>query len=392
MKRGFTLTEVLSVIVILSILSMIVFPSVVKTIKKSKENLYQSQLRELEIVTKNFSLENKELLDKNYLNNAYISLDDLKKSKYLENTKISNPKTGNEMNGCMKISYNHSTNQYNYEYVDIDCNSDNTLSGYIITYNNGFEKKEVGTIIKSVYDQILDNYNNTISIIGGTTDGLYDIDDNYIFRGNDPHNYVKLGIGGDTYRIISLNKNDKTIKLIKNTPESSSYSKNNSNEFTTSAISEYLLNFITNGNLSNYSSKVIESNKWKNGIIDLSINMNYDMLKSVESTASISNKLGIINISDYVIASLDSTCLSNVVSSNCKNSNYLYNLFTTSSVWTLDNSTTGKIITIENGTIIDHTLNSSTDSSYRIYPVVILKKSISIKSGNGTSSTPYIIE
>ena len=56
--------EVLAVIVVLSILSIIVFPNVVDIINSSKENLYQSQLRELETVAKNFSLEHKELLDK----------------------------------------------------------------------------------------------------------------------------------------------------------------------------------------------------------------------------------------------------------------------------------------------------------------------------------------
>ena len=391
MKRGFTLIELLSVIIILSILSLIIFPNVVKIINKSKENLYQSQLRDLEIVTKSFTLENKNMMDKNYLNNIYVPLSTLKKSKYLEDGTIKNPKNGKEMNGCMKISYNYETNQYNYEYIDSDCTKDTSLSGYIITYENELVKKEVNPIT-SAYDKILENYSKIISIIGGTVDGLYDIDDEYIFRGNNPNNYVKLGNGGETYRIISLDKNDKTIKLIKVSPESSSYSKNNSNEFTTSSISEYLLNFITQGNLNKYSSKVIESNKWKNGIIDINTTMNYQVLKSVEATSSVANRLGLINVSDYVISSLDNTCINDIINPSCKNNNYLYNLFTSSSVWTMDNSTSGKIITIENGVVTNHTLNSSTDSSYRIYPIVILKRSVTIKSGIGTSSSPYIIE
>lgn len=391
MKKGFTLMELLAVIIVLSILSVIVFPNVVKIINKSKENLYQAQLRDLEIVTKNFSLDHKELLDKNYLNDIYISLSTLKKSRYLEENIIKNPKTGKEMLGCMKMSYNYDNNQYNYEYLDIDCDNDSSLSGYLITYNNGFELKEVGTIIKSVYDQILKTYEGTISTIGGTIDGLYDIDDEYVFRGSDPHNYVRLGNGGDRYRIISMNKNDKTIKLIKTDPESSSYSKDNSNVFISSSVSDYLLNFITKGSLSQYSSKVVDSSKWSNGSIDINNNINYEVLKSVENTSSISNRLGLINVSDYVISSLDSTCLNNFMSSSCKNNNYLYELFTTSSVWTMNGFSSG-IITIENGIITNHNLNSSIDSSYRIYPVIILKKSIAIKSGSGVSKDPYVIE
>lgn len=395
MKKGFTLMELLAVIVILSILSIIVFPNVVSIINNSKENLYQSQLRELETITKNFSLEHKELLDKNHLNDTYISLESLKKSKYLEQTKISNPKTGNEMTGCMKISYNHENNQYVYQYLDIVCENDSTISGYVILYNNGFIKEEKGTIIKSAYDVIIENNKDKIYTIGNTSDGLYDVGDEYIFRGTSPYNYARLGNGGDLYRIISLNKENKTIKLIKVIPESSSYSTNNSNSFITSSVAEYLLNFITNGNLSSYSNKVVDSGKWLNGILDLSIkNMTYEVLKSTEATATVSNKLGLINISDYVIASLDTSCSKNITSTSCKNSNYLYNdLFKGKSLWTMNNSTSNNVITLEDGVINDHSLNSTIDSSYGIYPVVILKKGVTIKSGDGSSlSQAYIIE
>lgn len=381
--------EVLAVIVVLSILSIIIFPNVVDIINSSKENLYQSQLRELETVAKNFSLEHKELLDKNHLNDSYISLENLKKSKYLEQTKISNPKNGEEMNGCMKISYNNENNQYVYQYLDIDCENDSTISGYIIVYNNNTFSIKQSNVVISAYDKIIEDSNNISNF------GLYDIGGDYVFRGDEPHNYVRLGTGGDVYRIVSLNKENKTIKLIKTTPESSPYSANNSNIFITSSIAEYLLNFITNGTLSNYSSKVVDSGKWLNGSVDLSVKMTYEVLRSVEATSTVSNKLGLINVSDYVMASLNDTCSIDITNSGCKIGNYLYKLFGTSSVWTMDSSDGGKVITIESGNIIDHTLNSSTDSSYRIYPVVILKKGVTIKSGDGSSSATsqaYIIE
>lgn len=68
MKKGFTLVELLAVIVILSVISMLVFPNVIKIINQSKENLYQSQLRDIENVAKNFSIEHPELLDANRIN------------------------------------------------------------------------------------------------------------------------------------------------------------------------------------------------------------------------------------------------------------------------------------------------------------------------------------
>ena len=373
MKKGFTLVELLAVLVILAVVSMLVFPNVVKIIADSKEKLYQSQMRDIESVGKNFAMDHTELLDANHINPTYVTVDALKYSGYLEIDKISNPKTGEEMNGCVKIDYNETNNQYHYN------------------YENGLQKKEQN-ILLSAYETILKNYENLISIIGGTTDGLYEIDDEYIFRGSNPNNYVKLGASADSYRIISLNKKEKTIKLVKITPESSSYSTNNSNAFLESSVSSYLLNFITAGNAKDMQDKIVDGTKWKNGIIDLSENMSYEVLKSVEATSTVSNKVGLIQVSDYIVSSLDSTCLANIASSNCKNSNYMATLFGKNAVWTMDNSSSGKVITIENNIITNHTLNTTSDITYRIYPVFYLKRSASISSGNGTSSSPYIIK
>ena len=391
MKKGFTLVELLAVLVILSVVSMLVFPNVVKIIANSKEKLYQSQIRDIESIGKNFAMEHTELLDSNHINPTYVTIDALKNAGYLEMDKISNPKTGEEINGCVRIDYNETNNQYHYNYEDIDCSKDSSLQGYIVTYQGGLQKAEQN-ILLSAYDTILKNYENLISIIGGTVDGLYEIDDEYIFRGSNPNNYVKLGANSDSYRIISLNKKEKTIKLVKITPESSSYSANNSNSFLESSIANYLLNFITSGNAKDISEKIVDGTKWKNGIINLNENMSYEVLKSIEATSTVSNKMGLIQISDYVISSLDSTCLTNVTNSSCKNSNYMATLFGNNSVWTMDSSSNGQVITINSGVITNHTLNNTTDITYRIYPVFYLKRSVSISSGNGTSSSPYIIK
>lgn len=391
MKKGFTLVELLAVLVILAVISMLVFPNVVKIIANSKEKLYQSQMRDIESVGKNFAMEHPELLDSNHINATYVTMDALKYAGYLEVDKINNPKTGEEMNGCVKIDYNEVNNQYHYNYEESDCSTDTTLQGYIITYQNGLQKKEQNTLL-SAYETILKNYENLISIIGGTTDGLYEIDDEYIFRGTNPNNYIKLGTNADSYRIVSLNKKDKTIKLVKVTPESSAYSSNNYNSFLDSSVASYLLSLVTSGNAKDVSDKIVDGTKWKNGMLDLNESMSYEVLKSVEATSTVLNKMGLIQVSDYVISSLDSTCLNNVMSSNCKNSNYMATLFGANAVWTMDSSTSGKVITIENGVITNHTLNAATDITYRIYPTFYLKRSASISSGTGTSSSPYIIK
>lgn len=52
MKKGFTLIEMLAVIVILAIVSLIIFPEVNKNIKNSKEKAYNTQINNLINATK----------------------------------------------------------------------------------------------------------------------------------------------------------------------------------------------------------------------------------------------------------------------------------------------------------------------------------------------------
>ena len=118
--------------------------------------------------------------------------------------------------------------------------------------------------------------------------------------------------------------------------------------------------------------------------------MNYDVLKSIEGTSIVSNRLGLIQVSEYALASLSNDCYQNVYSSACQNDNYLANLFGTNYVWTMGSSTPGRVITIEGGVITNHAVNAN-DVTYRIYPVVVLKNSLAVVSGNGTSSTPYVL-
>lgn len=140
-KNGFTLIEVLAVIVVLAIIATLVFTSVGTTMSKSKEKLHNQQIETLENAARNWILKNSGIVD-----NVFVTLEDgsiecsstastsgecftldsqgyykltfteLNKSGYIKTEDLKDPATGNEMAGCIGVYYDSSINQYVSEY------------------------------------------------------------------------------------------------------------------------------------------------------------------------------------------------------------------------------------------------------------------------------------
>ena len=117
MKKGFTLVEVLAVIVILGLLVVIISPVVNNLLGDSEDALYDKQVDSIVKATKKYMVEHSELLPENSDSKA-IYINDLIDNGVIDKDKVINPKTKEEMNGCVVVSYNHEFNQYEYNYKD----------------------------------------------------------------------------------------------------------------------------------------------------------------------------------------------------------------------------------------------------------------------------------
>lgn len=120
MKKGFTLIEVLAVIVILSIISLIVFPEVNKIIKNSKQKSYDTQIKSLIEATESLIQDNDNLLPaKTATATTTITLSDLMQAGKIKTDVIYDPRdTSQRLTGCVQITYSMSYNQYIYEYKE----------------------------------------------------------------------------------------------------------------------------------------------------------------------------------------------------------------------------------------------------------------------------------
>ena len=118
-KRGFTLIELLGLIIVLGLLAVITAPKVIDSINDSREKAYNNQINSLISAAKKWGTSNSEKLpDEESGEQKALKFSTLVDEGYIKQTKIINPKTDEELSGCIKISYDQEYSQYKYEYTD----------------------------------------------------------------------------------------------------------------------------------------------------------------------------------------------------------------------------------------------------------------------------------
>ena len=118
-KKGFTLVELLAVLVVLAIISTIAFPIVSDVIDNSEEKAAEQQDKAILDAVKKWVVDNSNLLvqvdENDEMKNidCYVTIERLKEEGYLENVNIADPVDELDLN---KIVYaiEYKSNQYKY--------------------------------------------------------------------------------------------------------------------------------------------------------------------------------------------------------------------------------------------------------------------------------------
>lgn len=192
-KKGFTLIEVLGVIILLGVLSMITVPVVRDLIKSSRDELYEEQIEQIENGLKNWAHDNIFLLPEDN-SVVTLSLGQLAQSGHV-NYKIENPKNNKCFSTESELTITKYNNNYVYEVKDIsnvDCDDLEELptiklNGNIVEYLNIEDTyDEMGVIAKS-YDgeYITDSVTQTITGDGTSISTIAPATYNITYKVND---------------------------------------------------------------------------------------------------------------------------------------------------------------------------------------------------------------
>ena len=404
-KNGFTLVELLSIVVILGIIVVVALPQISGSIGSKKEKQYNKIVKIVENAGKVYLTEN--------VTKDSVSIDKLIESDYLTSG-LKNPINNTPLTGCVKKITSDGVTKYKYE-VD-NCPDENIF----------------------IVDHITNLYNDEETRI---KDGLKKDntpDQNIRYYGSNPNNYVLFN--NELWRIIGVFGNN--VKLVRSESlgslswDSSESSVNEGwgvNEWSQADLKNYLNTMYYGGDttvtcydgqnkkevtcptnkLDETSKSLIDKHTWNTGAIDYNTRTNTLAFykdergkqtgkicnggagcnDTVERTTEWTGYIGLPYATDYAYASSESVCETNMQkqdSSNnyiCKNNNWMQR-----STWAwyfspfVDGSFARYAWCVSGDGVA---YGNRAANSIAVAPSIYLKSSVLMKGGFGTSSDPY---
>ena len=412
-KNGFTLVEITVCVVLLVTIFLIVVPKVNTMINNKKKNAYNSLISTVKDAAQAYVYLNVNIVDDAIESQGYyeVSIRTLQENELLEN-KLENPLTGKNIPSTSIVKIIKNNEEYIYKFS--------------LDY-------------QYLLEHIIDLYSSEET---RTSNGLKKDnteDKNIRYYGSDPNNYVSFN--SELWRIIGVFGNN--VKLVRKDSlgslswDSSESSVNNGfgvNEWSQSALKNYLntmyyggtsvtcyggtKNSTTTcptGTIDETAKSLIDNHIWNTGAIEY--NTRTDTLAfynaergtkgkictssnycndTVTRTTSWTGYVGLPYVTDWAYASSESICETNMQkqdSSNayiCKNNNWMQR---STVAWYLSPYAHGSFASrawrvggVGNADGIYATY------SFAVAPSIYLKSNVIIESGNGTSSSPYILK
>lgn len=410
MKKGFTLVELLATITILGIIALLLVPTVTGVISNFRNDSSEKQKKSIVAAAKLWGSDHRLELPTTEGETMCVSVAELKNG-YLEDD-IVDPDTKEAISDHVGVEIKRVGKSYEYTYTDSCSTSDQDSELDIID--------DVVTSGDGLYE---DSYENG----------------RYVYKGNNPNNYIEFN--GELWRIIAK-ETDGTYKIIRdqlsenrafdeenyrttanNTFCDSSYSGCNvygkvngifrlmsgqkmGTVTEDSSLSKYLNETYYN-TLTSDAKNQVQTHAFNIGVVLVygGGNQNNSIYSDLngEKAFQWTGNIGLPNVTDILRANSDSRCnsagaASGTLEQNLCISNYLVNNMSEISFWTMNGYSTQTYATSGAVWVPYRSVNGISFSvqapSYSggVRPVLFLKSTIKITGGNGSQSSPYMIE
>jgi len=159
MKKAFTLVELLAVIILLGLIGLIIYPTVNGVINANKQKLHDKQIEELIRRANTYSTENINKLKTIDGAKNIVTFTDLYNAGLIQNDKVIDPKTDQELAGCLSLIWKDSINGFDITYTD-NCINNFSLSGNITPISPINENDSEGITFNPIKVELIQN--NTV--------------------------------------------------------------------------------------------------------------------------------------------------------------------------------------------------------------------------------------
>lgn len=398
-KSGFTLVEMMAVIVIIAVICIVSAPLILNKIK-DKTNDIDSATEQMVYESAKAYLSDT-ALEIGDTSTFCIPLNNLVNNGYLSETITDNKKIS--LSKVVKIE-NRDGNFTNYELVNSNqCIATNQTS---ITLKFLKNKAETACDIVSKTN-CRNNSLNKINSYNNPSESLYPYALSYAYIGSNPSNLIK--IGNNCFSIIGITNND-LVKLLYEGPsngnscsslaKTNSYSMNNSwhsanvfTEFSSTTLKqilEYLRSDSNIGESSTFGDLTFTPDD-KRQIVKSTFytgKLNGNSLQEIllgEKQSTYEGYVGLANISDYIITSSNRNCTVETLKTqnNCGDSTFM----NSKDGYLLMNTDINNPLAIINGLVSD----VGNAQSLFIRPVIYINSNLKL-NGSGTMNDPYIIK
>ena len=192
MKKGFTLAELIGVVIILALIALLAFPPILNSIRKTKGELSDASKEILYNATELYVSENLNDFPK-YNGNTYcVTLNDLVTNEYLP-TKVYDATTGEEISLDSKVEVKVENDSYTY-------NTNNECKQI-------FKAGPIKDVVLSNFPELETNGNGCVTSL----DNNYSYMGGCYIKGNPNDNYIWYS--GFLWQIMGINS-DGTVRLI----------------------------------------------------------------------------------------------------------------------------------------------------------------------------------